>query len=285
MIKGVITDIDGVIVGNKTDFNFPMPHPEVLQRLKATNNSGIVVSLCTVKPYFAITDIVEGASLSGLQITQGGGAIINASDDSVVKAHVLDNEIAQMIVKTCLDNDCYVEIHTELEYYVQSSQRSDTTVMHTSILQKDPVFVDSLLETTKNEQVVKIMPIARNDEAMHVIDQKLQQFTDRVSLSWASQPAALPWRLCVITAQGISKAQGSHEVAEYYHINVDELLGIGDSTADWQFMEHCGYAAATGNASDELKQLVSSKGERGFIGKHVNENGVLGIFDHFGLKG
>lgn len=281
MIKSIITDIDGVIVGSKADYNFPTPHPAVLERLKAINDSGIVVSLCTVKPYFAITDIVEGAGLSGLQITQGGGVIINATDGSIVKAHKLDNTVAQAIVRTCLDNDCYVEAHTEMEYYAQSSQRSDTTVMHTSIYQRDPVFVDSLLQTVQTNNIVKIMPIPRNEQKMHEINQKLQQFAGSVSLNWPSQPAALPWRLGVITAQGISKAQGSHEVADYYHIGVDELLGIGDSTADWQFIEHCGYAAATGNASDELKQLVGSKGTQSFIGKDVNENGVLDIFDHF----
>jgi hydroxymethylpyrimidine pyrophosphatase-like HAD family hydrolase len=127
------------------------------------------------------------------------------------------------------------------------------------------------------------MPIAANDEAMETMSELFAKFTDDASISWASQPAALPWRLGIITAKGISKAQGSQEVADYYHISVNELLGIGDSTADWQFIESCGYAAAMGNATDELKQLVLSKGDKSYIGGDVNENGVLQIFDHFNL--
>jgi HAD superfamily hydrolase (TIGR01484 family) len=282
-IKGIIIDIDGVIVGSKPGYNFPNPHPAVLARLKSINDNGVVVSLCTVKPYFAIEKLVKDAGLSGLQITNGGGILVNATDNSTVKAHSLDRQVASQIVRTCLDNNCYVEVHTELDYYVQLSQKSEATVMHTRILQRDPIFVESLLEEVEKHNIVKIMPIAKDDEAMKAIDEQLARFYDQASIGWPSLSAALPWRLCTITAKGISKAQGSHEVADYYHISVDELLGIGDSTADWQFIETCGYAAAMGNATDELKELVKSKGERSCIGGDVNNNGVLEIFDYFGL--
>ena len=43
------------------------------------------------------------------------------------------------------------------------------------------------------------------------------------------------------------------------------------------------YAGAMGNASDELKQLVSTKGERSSVGGTVDENGILDILDYFGL--
>jgi hydroxymethylpyrimidine pyrophosphatase-like HAD family hydrolase len=46
-------------------------------------------------------------------------------------------------------------------------------------------------------------------------------------------------------------------------------------------MELCGYAAAMGNATQELKDLVLARGVRGFIGEGVDHNGILGIFDHF----
>jgi len=86
-----------------------------------------------------------------------------------------------------------------------------------------------------------------------------------------------------VTAQGISKQQAAQEIAKYNGIGMDELLGIGDSTSDWQFIERCGYAGAMGNASDELVKLVATKGERGFTGGHVDENGIIDILDYFDL--
>ncbi|KKR03169.1 MAG: hypothetical protein UT26_C0008G0030, partial [Microgenomates group bacterium GW2011_GWC1_39_12] len=34
-IKGIILDVDGVIVGEKIEFNSPYPHPDVIQTLKS----------------------------------------------------------------------------------------------------------------------------------------------------------------------------------------------------------------------------------------------------------
>ena len=60
------------------------------------------------------------------------------------------------------------------------------------------------------------------------------------------------------------------------------MLGVGDSKSDRNFIELCKYGAAMGNASQELKDLVSSKGEDyAFIGPSVDENGILTILDHF----
>jgi len=39
-----------------------------------------------------------------------------------------------------------------------------------------------------------------------------------------------------------------------------------------------------GNAKDEFKELVKSKGKGNyFIAPHVDENGILEVFKHFGL--
>ncbi len=48
-------------------------------------------------------------------------------------------------------------------------------------------------------------------------------------------------------------------------------------------MEICGYAGAMGNGVDELKKMVGTKGEKGYVGKSVDENGVLDILSHFQL--
>jgi hydroxymethylpyrimidine pyrophosphatase-like HAD family hydrolase len=62
------------------------------------------------------------------------------------------------------------------------------------------------------------------------------------------------------------------------------VLGVGDTTGDWKFMQLCHYAAAMGNASNELKELVETKGEDNFfIAPHVDNNGILEVFKHFSL--
>ena len=49
MIKAIITDIDGVIVGKKHGVNFPLPNDDVIQKLKNLHKTGFPIVLCTAK--------------------------------------------------------------------------------------------------------------------------------------------------------------------------------------------------------------------------------------------
>jgi len=62
------------------------------------------------------------------------------------------------------------------------------------------------------------------------------------------------------------------------------MLGVGDSPSDWQFIEMCQYGVAMGNANDQLKELVRSKGkECSFVAPTMAENGILEVFERFKL--
>ena len=99
-IKGIILDIDGVIVGEKIGFNSPSPHPDVISALKQIKSKGIPISLCTAKPHFAIKDIIENAELDNLHITDGGGVIIDPIDNVILKSNIIDSDIANDLLLT-----------------------------------------------------------------------------------------------------------------------------------------------------------------------------------------
>lgn len=283
MIKGMIIDVDGVIVGEKHGINFPDPNSKVIERLKDIHAKGIPITLCTAKPHAAIQKIVDDARLNNLHITQGGGVVIDPLDNVILKAHTINKEAARHIMQICLGRGTYVEFYSPEAYFAQENQVSDITPLHTSILGVEPVIVPSLINEADKHDIVKIMPIANDDADMQTLDNLFTPYKGRATVSWGSHPVALPRRFGIITALGISKGQAVAEVAEHEDIKPENLLGIGDSTADWQFIEHCGYAGAMGNASNELKRLVVTKGSQSFIGGSVDDNGILDILDYFGL--
>lgn len=189
-----------------------------------------------------------------------------------------------MVIKQYLDNNVYTEFYTVDEYFIQENQKSDLTKTHIHILQRDPHIVSSLIDEANKQDVVKIMPIAKNEEDKKKMIELFRPFENNLTLSWGIHPIALPHLFGIITAKGISKKQAALEIANSIEVKPEEMLGIGDSTSDWQFIEGCGYAGAMGNASEELKKLVLSKGEgHSFIGKSVDENGILSIFNYFSL--
>jgi hypothetical protein len=283
MIKGLILDVDGVLVGGKKGYNWPLPNPQIIKTLKKLRQRGIVVSLCTGKGTFAIHEIVTLAHLDNVHIGDGGAIVTDILNNNIIEQHTIETQKIIEVLNTLLSQNIYTELYTLDGYYIQKNQIGDKTEKHKAILYKEPIIVESLLQEAKDLDIVKIMPVADDENQKKVIIDLFRQFEDLLSLQWGIHPTALPYQFGIITVKGISKKQAAMTISEYTGIPLEEMLGIGDGMTDWYFMEICGYAGAMGNASQELKDKVISKNERGYIGKSVDENGLLDILKYFEL--
>ena len=281
-IKGIILDVDGVIVGEKIGFNSPNPHIDVINKLRELRNKGIPISLCTAKPHFSIGEIIESGGLDNYHITDGGGVIINPINNSIVKKHILDKELVKKILKMYVKNNVYTEFYTVDNYFIQKSQENNITPQHRHILQKDAVMLDDIVEESLKYNITKLMPIALNEDDQVKVTKMFEELNTGLTLSWGIHPVANPLKFGIITAAGISKKEGAIEISKNMTIPLENILAVGDSTSDWQFIELCGYGAAMGNASDQLKKLVKTKQEAHFyIGGNVDKNGIIEILNYF----
>ncbi len=281
-IKGIILDVDGVIVGEKIGFNSPNPHINVINKLKELRNKGIPISLCTAKPHFSIGEIIKSVGLDNYHITDGGGVIINPINNSIVKKHILDKELVKQILKMYIKNNVYTEFYTVDNYFIQKSQENNITPQHRHILQQDAVKLNDIAEESLKYDITKLMPIALNEEDQVKVAKMFEDLNTGLTLSWGIHPVANPLKFGIITAPGISKKEGAIEISKNMNISLENILAVGDSTSDWQFIELCGYGAAMGNASNQLKELVKTKQEGHFyIGGNVDENGIIEILNYF----
>lgn len=282
-IKAVVLDIDGVIIGEKIGFNSPYPHPSVMAKLKAIQASGIPISLCTAKPHFAVANIIKEANLSNFHITDGGGVIINPLTHTIAQTNTIPNSSAAKLINELLKANIYTECYTVDEYVIQASQVGNITTKHRHVIQSPPRKVKSLTEFSQTANITKIMPIAIDEEHKSEIEKVVESFKKELILSWGVHPVILPLQFGIVTAPGISKAQGLIEIAQQNGVLLENTLGVGDSLSDWQFVGLCGYGAAMGNAKQDFKDLVITKGENGFIAPSVDEHGILKLFEHFGI--
>ena len=283
-IKGIILDIDGVIVGEKFGFNFPLPHPDVISALKKIKSNRIFISLCTAKPYFAVIDIIEKAKLGNLHITDGGGVIINPIESVVLKSNIIKPHAAVKVLETYLKNKIYAEFYSVDDYFIQKNQISDIADKHAAILKRKSKIVKSLIESSRQNKITKIIIVGKDENDKIGLIKLFRPFENNLVLSWGVHPSVLPLQFGIITAKGISKKTAAEEIVKNAGVSFDEILGVGDSESDWQFIQLCRYAGATGNASKELKKLVVSKGKNfSFIGPNVDENGIIDIFKKFKL--
>ncbi|MFA5771032.1 MAG: HAD-IIB family hydrolase [Patescibacteria group bacterium] len=282
-IKAIVLDVDGVIVGDKVGFNAPYPPLEVTNKLKQIREKGIYIILCSAKPYYSVKKIVDDAQLNNIQTALAGAILIDPSNLTVVKKHVIENNIATGLTKKFLDNNIYTEIYMTDKYFIQKSQKNEITKLHNFTLSFEPIMVDDLINQIKKSEIIKILPVTKTYEERKIVEQIFLNYKDKLAIGWSTHPAIKGYFFGNITASGISKKQSILEIVSMYKINTKDILGVGDSLTDWDFIGVCGYAGAMGNATEDLKKLVLSKGDNGYIGKSVNENGILDTFNYFGL--
>lgn len=280
MIKAVISDVDGVMVGSREGVNFPVPHQDVLGALGQVAHAGTGIVLCTAKFRPAIDKIVFSAHLDGPHITDGGAFISNP----LAKPEVIEmSQIEPELVLAYLDgNTAYTELFNGKDCFVEEYADPEFMEKRRKLLQKDPVVVDDIAEIAAAKPIIKINTFTEEDSDMPAIEARVQRFQGKVSAIWSEHPFLLPRRSKVITAAGTSKGSAAIRVAEYLGISPSEMLGVGDMPADWDFMQHCGFVASVGG-NQELRGLVETGGES-YLAGSVDEHALLDILDHFELR-
>ncbi len=281
MKKAIILDVDGVIIGEKKGINTPHPHPNVMEKMQIIRANGIPVVLCTAKPAFAIEYEIKEACLNNPHIADGGGLLVD-NMGKVYEKYILEKKLAKEIIKTLLEKQVYTEVYTADDYIIQADQEGDITDKHAFVLQRRPQVVNSLIDFCDTNEVSKIMQVVDNESCKPFGNDVFAPFKEKSTMVWAIHPPIVPLQFGIITALGISKSQGVINIAKILDVPLENMLAVGDSTSDWKFMSLCGYVGAMGNATDELKKLVKTKGDGNYIiGDHVDDNGILGILDWY----
>lgn len=284
MIKAIITDVDGVLAGSLRGVNFPNPHVDVIAAMKRIHKSGIPIILCTGNYYYSKLPIMKAAELANPHITDNGALVIDPLNDKVISKHGFLKDDGVELIKSLVKEGIYIEVYTDHQYFLQNDQKQPLTEKRKVILQQDPVFVESLAEIAAGEDIIKVNAFLKNEAEKQAARDILEKLEKTVHGSWTLNPSLPEWNIINITANGISKKFGAIEAITYLGLSFDDVLGIGDTVTDWDFIELCGYGAAMGNGEEKLKELVKSKGPGRFmIAPGVDENGVLEVWREFGV--
>lgn len=287
MIKAILLDVDGVIIGTKQGINFPQPNETVIEGLQQYQQRGIPISLITAKPSFsAIKETIQQSGLRNLHITDAGSVLVDPVSYTPVQKHPFPKELLIEMIKSSDRNQIYWEIFTIDNWYAQEGLMREQRVIHEKILEKPQTQVSNILATAKELPEVIQLKVLYLPEQKEILERTLEPFKLELELQWGGNPNLAPCKILNINPKGVSKKSGAYELANALNVGIDEILGIGDTLMDWEFVSECGYAGAMGNSSQEFIDKVKTKLEnRYFIGKHVDENGVLDIIEHFDKMG
>lgn len=285
MIKAVVLDIDGVIVGTKKGINLPNPSFRVCQALRKVHNSGIPVVFITAKTSLAAFKNIKHVGIDNPHIADSGAVLFNPVRGELLHVKPMPPADIRHVLSS-MPKNTLINLFTTKDYFVVEEMQdkfSDFVKKYSGLMQRLPVPFNSFDKIINNEKVVKINIYAFSSKEKKKLNEMISKSKGEIAYRWGGHPHLAPVEVMIVTSSGVSKRSGLETLAKYLKVPLNEVLGVGDMLQDWDFMEACGYKATLVNGSEGLKDKLNLSDKKQFMGGHVDQNGILDILKYFKL--
>jgi|GEM_PF-1450536 hydroxymethylpyrimidine pyrophosphatase-like HAD family hydrolase len=286
-IDAIITDVDGVMIGNRKGVNFPYPSNDVTNALVNISNK-IPVILCSGKYKKTVADLAIHLGLNNYHIADGGSSIFNPYTGDDIGNKFIDNDFVSQFIDNELLDSFHVEFYYADNYKLINDSKIDDFILNkrVEILGDQPIKASRQDILNTNNNLLKLVVVVKDDEK-----DRLNQLVDdcksvfgEVASFWTSHPYLENYSLFVITPNGVSKNYATKEIISKLGLS-DNILGIGDSFSDWSFMQNLKYVACIKNSQEcALESIIREQRKDNFvIAKSVNEDGLMDVFNELSL--
>jgi Cof subfamily protein (haloacid dehalogenase superfamily) len=258
-IKLIATDIDGTILKYNFEFN-----QEVKDCIKKLTQDGIKVVLVTGRMYDATDYIAEELGLETPLVCYQGGLV--KSKKEILYEKNLDAQIAKEIIHWAKKNAVHLNLYMNDKLYVE---KEDATVRRYTGERKTGFIVKSFEDIDLN-RINKLLAIDFIDE------NKVSLWKDYLSTKYPDLHIvkSTPY-FCEICHQEATKYHAVNFLREYWQLQTEEILTIGDQNNDIELLKAGGIKVAMGNATEELKAVAD------YITDTVNNNGFVSAVERF----
>lgn len=264
MIKLVATDIDGTILNENGDCS-----SGVKNCISNMQSKGIKVVIVTGRMYAGAKQVAEKLNLKNAIVSYQGGLIKkDCISDKTLFQTCIPKEDAKLVLDWAKQNNIHINLYINDILYVENDNETIKRYATRQNLQyKVCNFSDLELDN-----VNKILAINYNDA--------------NLVTSWVNEcQKAFPHlyiikstpHFCEFSTPKATKACAVNFLKEYYHINDDEVLSIGDQDNDIELLKAGGISVAMGNGTDELKKYAD------FITDTIDNDGFVKAMEKYVL--
>lgn len=219
-IKMLALDMDGTILNDKKHITSLTRN----QILKA-HHSGIIVVLCTGRPFHHCYNYVQDLHVNSHLITCNGGQIYS-SDHTVIAQHLMDADT--------------------LAYLFHVAQRMG---MSTWVMSSQEPYFNHLPENYSELQWLKFSCSHKDENVLNNMVQKLKDI-DGVEISNATSITI------EVNPLGVNKAMALELICDRLGITMKNVMAVGDSLNDIKIIQAAGIGVAMGNAQNAVQQVA-----------------------------
>ena len=262
MIKLVATDIDGTILIPEGDFT-----QGVKDCIKSLCNRGIKVVLVTGRMNAAAKRIASDLGLTTPVVSYQGGLVVDG--DKTLYERYLTEEQTERVLAWAKGENIHINLYNDDILYSESECYEVKRYCNNLHTQYE---IKSFCDIKKNK-INKLLAIDYNHpEKIDKLEKELpKMFPDLYIVK--STPYFLEF-----SNKEASKSCAVKFLQEYWGVNQEETLCIGDQNNDIELLKAGGVKIAMGNATEELKSIAD------YITASVFEDGFAKAMDKFCKK-
>lgn len=254
-IKIIFTDIDWTILDHSChDFDY-----ESLNGLRKAQENGVLVYLCTARPYESILQIklLDVFKPDGIICTNGGLVFYN---DKVIMKNVFPTKIVEDTIKVCSHYKLELEYGTIKDRFFSIPGNKYVNKYFATFNE-----VSCPVKKYENEEVTSLLLMCP------------KRFDKRLKKRVPKELEYLRFDNYGVDLRFVRNNKGLaiDFALKYHNLSYDNALSIGDDVQDIFMFEHTKFSASIGDIKPEV--VLAAK----YNAKNVSNHGVLETLKHF----
>lgn len=257
---GILFDVDMTLTNSRREVA-----PNIVELFQACRERGLRLGSCTGRAFVALKKtILPLFPDESLHVTSGGSQVITQDgqvnwqsklpENTCYELHKLGEQYGQMYYLPTLEYG-----------YASPSFIKQYEGLHNLVPPLRPI--SELKEWTATFMVF----VNITEEFQKILEQRTD-VTLRVSVSTQN------FTSIDVTPKGVNKATGLLHWCDHYQLDPSQVIGIGDSDNDLEFLDVVGFAVGMGNSTQEVLKRVDR------VIDHTDQNGLAVYLERI-LKG
>ena len=260
MIPLIILDLDGTIIGSSGHVD-----DCVWKAVEKARGAGVRFAVCTGRPCFGVAQkVAKRLGPTTPHIFQNGAQIAYASGENV-KVFALKEAAARSLVNQSRRSNLTLELYSPTTLFIE--RKTPVSEAHAKMIGVNAIVRD-LYDVVENEPVVRAQWLLKTGE-----EEEASLEDDTLQTSTATSPALEGTLFVSITHKEVSKGEATRLLAQTMRLDLEDIVGVGDSLGDIPMLDAVGYPVVMGNAPEQLKERYET------VAGDVDKCGVVPVIE------
>lgn len=266
-IQLVFFDIDGTLLA--TDGSYSTVLQQQIYRIR---QQGIKTAIASGRPSYAARFLIDELELIDLGLFCTGAELYYPLKRQWINCHYLNQELAYAIYTRAKELGFYCELYTQGFHTVD--QTHDISQIHAKHLRVNPRIMAAEQVFAQSMSVMKLLLGSHKKTQVASLQDLANEFP-QVEFAFAQFAARPQWEFASVISSNADKQQGFDQILNYYDMNPENVMAIGDSQSDICFLRAAGLGVAMGNATDSVKECAD------YITETADNDGVAAALQKF----